>query len=240
MREILSKLLRTYSRVLNKYKYTTQIVTGGFLWFSGDLLCQSLVHYGQRRNKNSHELTENGNGPLTIDWNRTGRMTLYGLVFSAPTYAVWYSSLERYAQRIFSAPPPGSAPQPTWLLPSNQPAILKPLLTPFNALMSSAARLRTWKMISFKLAMDTIVFDPLYLTLFFSATGAMEGHKWGEIREKLRMDLGRTWLIDVAVWTPIQTANFRFVPVLYQALVVQSCNVGWNAYLSYVQHDNAH
>ena len=84
--------------------------------------------------------------------------------------------------------------------------------------------------------MDTIVFDPLYLALFFTTTTAMEGLGRVEIWAKLKDDFLSTWLIDVAVWTPIQTANFRFVPVLYQSLVVQSCNIGWNAYLSYVQH----
>ena len=84
--------------------------------------------------------------------------------------------------------------------------------------------------------MDTFVFDPLYLTMFFATTSVMENRPVGEIGKKLREDLLATWIVDIAVWTPIQTMNFRWVPVLYQALVVQSCNIGWNAYLSFVQH----
>lgn len=212
MREALGRLLRLYSRILNKHKYTTQIVTGGFLWFNGDLLCQGLVQFAQDR------------PTFQPDWTRCARMTLYGLCVSAPAYAFWYSFLERHSQRVFAQRPGTAAP---WMH-----ALLR-------RIPMDAARIRAWKIIGFKLAMDTIIFDPLYLSLFFTATSVMEGRRLAEVGEKLRMDLGKTWLVDIAVWTPIQTVNFRFVPVLYQALVVQSCNIGWNAYLSYVQHRNS-
>jgi hypothetical protein len=212
MRESISRLLRLYSRVLNKHKYATQIATGGLLWFSGDILSQGLVH-----------LAKEDKATFEPDWNRTARMTIYGVGISAPVYAFWYSFLERYSQRIFAQRPGSAAP---WM---------HALLRRFPL---DAARIRTWKIIGFKLAMDTFVFDPLYLSLFFTATSMMEGKGMEEIRRKLWNDLAKTWLVDIAVWTPIQTANFRFVPVLYQALVVQSCNIGWNAYLSYVQHRN--
>jgi len=34
--------------------------------------------------------------------------------------------------------------------------------------------------------------------------------------------------------------NFRFVPLVYQPLVVSGCCVLWNAYLSFVQHKDLH
>jgi hypothetical protein len=175
---------------------------------------------------------------FTIDWHRTWRMALYGVCFSAPSYAIWYGGLERYSQRIFAAQAPGSSlAPPAWLRRLSRWRITAPLTALVTSGEGAAARLRTWKIIGFKLAMDTFLFDPLYLALFFSATGAMEGKTPQQIGEKLRSDLAPTWLVDIAVWTPIQTVNFRFVPVLYQALVVQSCNIGWNAYLSFVQHN---
>ena len=172
-------------------------------------------------------------------------MTCYGICVSAPAYAFWYSSLERYAQRVFSAQAPGtSLALPAWLRasPFTSPTMAVAMAPLRRILLANdgAARLRTWKMIGFKLAMDTFVFDPAYLTLFFTVTSIMEGKTLRDVAWRLREDLARTWLIDVAVWTPIQTANFRFVPVHYQALVVQSCNIGWNAYLSFVQHDHHH
>lgn len=247
MREFVGRILRTYSRILNKHKYATQIATGGLLWFSGDILCQGLVHLVSRSPNVDSTGTSPLGSPLTaatsrraepfaIDWRRAGKMTMYGICFSAPAYAFWYSFLERHSQRVFAAQPPGtSLAVPTWLRSLSDRVAWRPLQN-FLVAGDSAARLRTWKIIGYKLGMDTFVFDPLYLSLFFTATGLMEGRAVDEVGRKLRQSLAPTWLVDIAVWTPIQAANFRWVPVLYQALVVQSCNIGWNAYLSFVQH----
>lgn len=253
MREtFVGRLLRLYSRLLSKHKYPTQIITGGLLWCSGDLLCQSLVRLSSSSTNETstalgHHHQTDQSFP-TWDWHRTFRMTLYGVLFSAPAYAFWYSALERHAQRVF-AKPPGVASSTT--LSTSSSSQIPPLLlinrlsSWFRALLLGGgssggglveARLRTWKIIGYKLTMDTFVFDPLYLSLFFAVTGALEGHSPSQIGNKLCDELLRTWLVDISVWTPIQTINFRYVPVLYQALVVQSCNIGWNAYLSFVQH----
>lgn len=224
MRGVLGRVLRAYSRVLSTHKYATQMVTGGVLWCAGDALCQTLV--GTRADGR--------------DWARTARMALYGTFLSAPTCAFWYSFLERYSQRMFAAQAPGSSlAVPLWLRRrfAKHPVLMAPVQRYLMA-DDSHVRLRTWKIITFKLAMDTAVFDPLYLALFFTASSLMEGLSAAEVAAKLQRDLLRTWLVDITVWTPIQTANFRFVPVLYQALVVQSCNIGWNAYLSFVQHQH--
>lgn len=274
------QFLRYYNHLLNRYKYPVQIATGGFLWGSGDLLCQTIVKGfsddddsdTQHHHHDQQESKDESKNSSFFDWSRTGRMTIYGLCFSAPTFAFWYGTLDKISHRIFAAVPPGSTvslPKPLvyginwwWRLrsrnasssslsilrkgttttttnkgttntinnqsPSSSPPII-PFLIPGNTL-------RTWKIIGFKLVADTLIFDPLYLSLFFAMTSRMEGRSTGEIVEKLQADLLPTWLIDMAVWMPIQTINFRFVPVIYQALVVQSCNIGWNAYLSYVQH----
>lgn len=236
----MSRILRGYSKILNEHKYKTQIVTGGVLWCSGDLLCQSLVHLAGSGDDETaqNKLNSDGDPPSFIDWKRTATMTLYGIGVSAPACAIWYTQLERLSQRVFASQPPGtSLSTPIWVrrLLAKHPIALKPVQN-FIMASDSRARLRTWKIIGFKLAMDTFVFDPVYLTLFFSVTSAMEGRGPSHIWAKLKEDLGTTWLVDIAIWSPIQTFNFRFVPVLYQALVVQSCNIVWNAYLSFVQH----
>lgn len=227
MRNPFSRFARFYNHLLNKHKYPTQIATGGVLWFSGDVLCQSLVHFGTVHEAETKD--------LQIDWARVGRMTLYGLAVSAPVYAYWYTFLDKWSHRVFGA---------YKTVPAVAASVLAspdPLRSPKSRLQKfrlSPAALRTWKIIGFKLFADCALFDPAYLGLFFTATNALEGKSLGEIKAKLQADLLPTYIIDVAVWFPIQTVNFRFVPVTYQPLVVQSCNIGWNAYLSFVQHDH--
>lgn len=226
------RFLRFYNHVLHRYKYPVQIATGGLLWFTGDMLAQGATHLAVPSTNNDKE--KEG---FRMNWERTGKMTLYGLCLSAPAYAFWYSFLDKASHAAFKG-----APQPTFPVPNN--AFTRPFLsrltnpsqTSNGVTHLSGHTVRTWKIIGFKLVADTILFDPIYLSLFFTTTGLMEGKRMPEIGQKLRQDLLPTYLIDVFVWAPVQTANFRFVPVAYQALIVQSCNVVWNAYLSFVQH----
>lgn len=241
MRNPFTRFARSYNHMLNKYKYPTQIVTGGVLWFTGDVLCQNLVHLASTKANPNGAAAES---KLQIDWKRVGRMTVYGLAISAPVYGFWYTFLDKWSHRVFGAKTAASVSS----------TVATAVASAVNAtgagvgekkprgLMRrmSPAALRTWKIIGFKLFADCALFDPAYLSLFFSATGAMEGKSLSDIWWKLKQDLGKTYLIDVAVWFPIQTVNFRWVPVPYQPIVVQSCNIGWNAYLSFVQHDTHH
>jgi hypothetical protein len=240
------RFLRFYNHILHKHKYPVQIATGGLLWFTGDLLAQGAVHTSKYVSRHDDD-DDQGNDTVTtfnVDWSRTAKMTTYGVCISAPAFAFWYSFLDKASHRIFNVKP-GSASMvhfPSWFTNSLTRPFLRrlPQDHPLNGTIPSipAQTVRTWKIIGFKLAADGLVFDPLYLSLFFSATGYMEGKGRAEITEKLQADLFTTYLVDVFVWSPIQTLNFRYVPVVYQALVVQSFNIVWNAYLSYVQHRN--
>lgn len=257
-RKLFGKFFQFYNTILNKHKYPVQIVTGGTLWFTGDILCQSLVQTVQlvkddkvsdsNTLENGTELTKKRKG-IELDWQRLGRMTCYGLFVSAPVYAFWYSYLDRWSHRFFAqrALKPFSTdavilPGPLRHFFQRFPRLGEPLRLPLMRVlerMPEASTRRVWEIIGFKLATDCFLFDPAYLALFFTTTNAMEGRGPTEIATKLRTDLLPTYLVDIAVWLPIQTINFRWVPVVYQALFVQSCNIGWNAYLSFVQHRSA-
>jgi hypothetical protein len=41
-----------------------------------------------------------------------------------------------------------------------------------------------------------------------------------------------TYLADCIIWPPLQFINFTFVPLRYQSLYVNICNLGWNTFLS--------
>lgn len=250
---VFGSFFKFYNTILNKHKYPVQIVTGGALWFTGDILCQSLVQTVQLVKEDTlvsrsedKDSTKNKNFGIELDWKRVGRMTCYGLAVSAPVYAFWYSYLDRWSHRFFAQ----RAMKPLLTDAVILPAPLRHFFQRFPRLggqlrlpllkvlerMPEAATRRVWEIIGFKLAADCFLFDPAYLALFFTTTNAMEGRGPVEIATKLKEDLLPTYLIDIAVWLPIQTINFRWVPVVYQALFVQSCNIGWNAYLSFVQH----
>ncbi|RKP04191.1 hypothetical protein CXG81DRAFT_3577, partial [Caulochytrium protostelioides] len=93
-----------------------------------------------------------------------------------------------------------------------------------------------WKTALTKVVADCILFDPPFLAFFFTSTNLMRGASLNEALAHLKDEFTTTYLIDLAIWTPIQIINFRWVPILVQPLVVNSFNVGWNTYLSYVTH----
>lgn len=247
------KLLRHYNHLLHRHPYKIQAVTSTALWFTGDCLCQTLVH-ASSSDKGGQERT-----PFRLDWNRVGLMAMYGCFVSAPCVAFWYSWLDRSVHSYF-AKVHQTKTLPAWLQRrllvesvqqqtqqtttatfTRQPSSFWQRWNPRKPLTLQDARsihgrVRLWKIIATKLAADCLLFDPFYLTLFFTSTSLMEGLNFSQIAQKLYTDLPHTYAVDVAVWAPIQTVNFRFVPVAYQALAVQTCNIGWNAYLSYVQH----
>lgn len=75
--------------------------------------------------------------------------------------------------------------------------------------------------------------------IYFSFIPWFEGKDPEDIKQKLRMDLGPTYLIDCAFWPVTSYFNFRYVPVRHQLL---SCNVVllvWTLFMSYVCHDDA-
>eukprot|EP01038_Epipyxis_sp_PR26KG_P013843 gene13843-18566_t len=43
-----------------------------------------------------------------------------------------------------------------------------------------------------------------------------------------------TYLADCLIWPPLQLINFTFVPVRYQFLFVNVCNLAWNTFLSFM------
>ncbi|KAI9207810.1 uncharacterized protein BJ171DRAFT_491540 [Polychytrium aggregatum] len=96
-----------------------------------------------------------------------------------------------------------------------------------------------WKVSIAKVIADIVLFDGPYLAFFFISTHLMSGSTFKSAIEHMKADILPTFFMDVIVWTPVQLANFRWIPVLYQPVLVNSVNVGWNAYLSYVKHREA-
>jgi protein Mpv17 len=88
----------------------------------------------------------------------------------------------------------------------------------------------------FKTLMDTVIFDSGYLLFFFLVNSLMQGKGVGGAKEKVYKEFQSTYITNFMVWCPIQSINFGMIPVLYQPLFAQTCNIGWNAYLSFVQH----
>ncbi|GBG30321.1 Protein SYM1 [Hondaea fermentalgiana] len=84
-----------------------------------------------------------------------------------------------------------------------------------------------------RVVLDQAVFTPLFLPVFLTCLGALEGKSIRHTLEGVRSIWAPTVVYNWAWWTPVQLANFGVVPAQYQVLVSNAAGVVWNSYLSF-------
>ena len=62
---------------------------------------------------------------------------------------------------------------------------------------------------------------------------------WHETWAHTRTVYLETYIADCLVWPALQWLNFSYVPLRYQVLYVNGCNLLWNSFLSLVRHKGA-
>eukprot|EP01083_Nonionella_stella_P195375 719767_1 len=90
--------------------------------------------------------------------------------------------------------------------------------------------------IALQMCTDQFVFAPSLMVVFFGVTEAMERHSKQQFIEKMRHAYIPTLMLNMMFWPTIMLGNFIFVPVVYQALVVNCGALVWTSVLSYMRH----
>ncbi|KAI9274395.1 hypothetical protein BDA99DRAFT_497377 [Phascolomyces articulosus] len=85
-----------------------------------------------------------------------------------------------------------------------------------------------------KVAADQFLCAPIFIGVFFSAQGLLEGKSVGQIQEKLENGYTTAVLANYKIWPAVQLINFYFTPLNYRLMVTNVVSLGWNAYLSLV------
>lgn len=88
-----------------------------------------------------------------------------------------------------------------------------------------------------RMAMDQLLFAPVFVGSIVAAITALEGHA-DAVPDKIRNDLFTIIKSNWAVWVPFQFLNFRFVPVNLQVLASNVVALGWNTYMSWASHNS--
>ncbi|KAK3212930.1 hypothetical protein Dsin_017636 [Dipteronia sinensis] len=100
-------------------------------------------------------------------------------------------------------------------------------------------RENSFSFVAAKTVIDSIIFGPLDLLVFFTYMGFTAGKSWPQIKEDVRRDFFPALILEGGIWPLVQVANFRFVPVRYQLLYVNFFCLLDSCFLSWIeqQHD---
>lgn len=91
-----------------------------------------------------------------------------------------------------------------------------------------------------KVALDGIIFGPLDLLVFFSYMGLVAGKSVPQIKEDVKRDFLPALVMEGGIWPLVQIVNFRYIPVRYQLLYVNSFCLADSCFLSWLeQQQNA-
>lgn len=84
-----------------------------------------------------------------------------------------------------------------------------------------------------KVALDQLVFAPIFLGFLLGVLGAMQGQTMDENVKNIKRDYLDVLANNYKVWPLVQLTNFYLVPLNYQVLLVQVVAVFWNTYISW-------
>jgi len=86
-----------------------------------------------------------------------------------------------------------------------------------------------------KVAMDSIIFGPFHLFVFFTYMGLCAGKNLPKVKEDLKRNYVPALILEGGVWPVVQVFNFWYVPVKYQLLYVNFFCLLDSAFLSWLE-----
>lgn len=201
-----------YERQLQRRPVITQMTTSALLWGAGDLMAQRLERYEQEHNLRT---------PTTAAAAAPAKHAAPSTDPSSPA-TDWRRALLTAVYGAVFVGPVGHF----W----------------YHGIDKAVARVfapGTPQFIALKVAIDTAVMGPFYVSTFFGFGCAfIDGGGYSEFARKMRADFVPTLLLEVSLWPFIQSVNFWKVPVQHQLLVVNSATVIDAAFMSWARNQD--
>nr|GEX71199.1 protein Mpv17-like [Tanacetum cinerariifolium] len=94
---------------------------------------------------------------------------------------------------------------------------------------------KSMRFVATKVALDGIIFGPVDLFVFFTYMGFATGKTVNQVKEDVKRDFLPALILEGGIWPIVQVANFRFIPVRYQLLYVNSFCLLDSCFLSWLE-----
>jgi len=85
-----------------------------------------------------------------------------------------------------------------------------------------------------KVAIDQTIWNPIFGLMFFGYLNVAEGKSFEDYTNKIKSDLKTAVMGSWAVWVPAHTINFAFIPPSQRLLYINSIQIGYNVFLSFL------
>jgi len=90
-----------------------------------------------------------------------------------------------------------------------------------------------------KVMIDQFFWNPIFGCMFFGYLNFTEGKSVEDLKIKLQSDLKTAVMGSWAVWIPAHTVNFAFIPPAQRLLYINTIQIGYNVFLSFLGNKKA-
>lgn len=90
------------------------------------------------------------------------------------------------------------------------------------------------KVIALKVAIDQTIWCPLFMTVFFTYLGMVNGDSFATIGTKLKDDLFTACQGSWKVWPIVHAINFKFIKTKHRLVFINAVQVAFNMFLSLI------
>ena len=85
-----------------------------------------------------------------------------------------------------------------------------------------------------KVAIDQILWCPIFMTVFFTYLGLVNGDSFQVIADKIKKDLLSACQGSWKVWPIVHAVNFKFVSTKHRLIFINTVQVAFNMFLSLI------
>lgn len=90
------------------------------------------------------------------------------------------------------------------------------------------------KTVAMKVLIDQTLWCPIFMTVFFTYLGLVNGDSFGAIGNKIKSDLLSACQGSWKVWPIVHAINFRFIATKYRLVYINTVQVAFNIFLSII------
>lgn len=188
-----------YSAALSEHYYPTTCLQALALVSFGDVLAQAL------------EQSQTNATNLLLDWGRTLRTGMLGIVIGGLGDAMWLRYLE-------------------------EPGLFDPILRAFNLMSTDGQVDADLLVVVLKASLDAFIWAPVANALYLVLTPLSEGMSLGSVYESLGNNFLPVMQSELSVALPYNLVAFALIPAFMRPFATGLFSMFFSTYLSYVSH----